>query len=72
MFDRNGIGNAVGLGKEYVWDKSMNRGEFSKLDLVSDAWGCLLGGITLRCTIDYKEIGLVPRKNKNKYSLSKL
>ena len=66
-----GSGLIVGLGKEYIWDRKLKRGEFSNRDLASDAWGCLLGGITLRCAIDYKNVGLVPRKKKDKYFIGK-
>lgn len=64
-------GMLVGLGKEYIWDKKLGKGEFSKLDLTSDAWGCLLGGITLRVAFDFKQVGLIPRKKKNKYYIGK-
>ena len=66
-----GAGMIAGLGKEYIWDKKLDKGTFSKLDLASDAWGCLLGGITLRCAIDWKEVGFIPRKKKDKYFIGK-
>ena len=66
-----GSGMLVGLGKEYIWDKKLDKGTFSKLDLASDAWGCLIGGITLRCAIDWSEVGFIPRKKKNKYFIGK-
>ena len=64
-------GMLVGLGKEYIWDRKLGKGEFSKLDIANDAWGCLLGGLTLRVAIDWKEVGFIPRKKKDKYFIGK-
>lgn len=52
-----GFGASVtaGLAKEFIWDKALKKGVFSKDDLFFDAWGSMLGQMTLRITIDLKE-----------------
>jgi len=45
----------IGLGKEYIWDKKMKRGVFSKDDIISDLWGIGLGLVTCRVVIDIRQ-----------------
>lgn len=45
----------IGCAKEYIWDRKMKKGVFSKDDLISDGWGCALGLVTCRVVIDIKE-----------------
>lgn len=33
---------AIGLGKEFIWDKLMKKGQFEWLDILFDFIGCLL------------------------------
>lgn len=40
----------VALGKEYIWDKKLDKGTFSVFDLFSDGWGVCL---SLICGICY-------------------
>jgi hypothetical protein len=63
------IGILSGLAKEFIYDKAMNRGVFSKDDYRMTGWGSLCGGIVIRCVIDYRSNGLKPRRNKNKYKI---
>ena len=65
-----GAGTLAGLGKEYIYDKQWGKGVFSKDDYRITAWGSLCASIVLRCVIDYRQVGLKPRKNKYKYSLN--
>ena len=34
---------AIGLGKEYIWDKQLKKGTFDKRDLLADCVGIILG-----------------------------
>lgn len=34
---------AIGLGKEFIWDKWLKKGTFEKRDLLADAVGIILG-----------------------------
>jgi hypothetical protein len=45
----------IGAAKEYIYDRKMGKGVFSKQDLMSDGWGCALGLVTCRVVIDIKE-----------------
>jgi hypothetical protein len=45
-------GTLAGLGKEYIYDKQMNRGTFSKGDLTTTIWGSLVGTFCLRIALD--------------------
>lgn len=58
---------AVGLGKEYIWDKKLGKGVFNKQDIFFNGWGCLLGGVTFRVVIDIRDSGLKKRKDKYEY-----
>ena len=66
-----GAGVLAGFGKEYIYDRAMNKGVFSYEDLATTVWGAAVGGIVIRCVIDWKEVGFIPRKKKNKYCLNK-
>lgn len=48
-------GILAGYAKEYIWDKEMGRGTFSKNDLMCTAWGSMLGTIGLVVSFDIKE-----------------
>ena len=52
-----GVGTSVlcGMTKEYIWDKRLKRGTFSKVDMMDNVWGTLLGAVTLRVGIDIYE-----------------
>ena len=50
-----GAGILAGVAKEYVWDKAMKRGTFSKNDMVVTSWGALVGSICLVVPMDTKE-----------------
>lgn len=63
------IGCLAGLGKEYIYDKAMKKGVFSKDDYLMTFWGAACGGVVIRCTIDFRSRGLQPRRNKDKYKL---
>ena len=52
-------GALTGLGKEYIYDKQMGRGTFSKPDLEMTVWGSLVGTFCLRIAID---------RNQKKYN----
>lgn len=54
-----GAGVLAGLGKEYIYDKAMDRGTFSKPDLAMTVWGSLVGSFCLRVAID---------RNQKKYN----
>lgn len=47
-----GAGCLAGIGKEYIYDKAMDRGTFSKPDLEMTIWGSLVGSFCLRVGID--------------------
>lgn len=34
---------AIGLGKEYIWDRQLKKGTFDKRDLLADCVGIILG-----------------------------
>lgn len=34
---------AIGLGKEFIWDRRLKKGTFEKRDLLADAVGIVLG-----------------------------
>jgi len=57
-----GAGALAGFSKEYIWDKAMKKGVFSYEDLATTVWGAAVGGIVIRCIIDWKEVGFIPRK----------
>lgn len=63
------IGCLAGLGKEYIYDKAMKKGVFSKDDYLMTFWGAACGGVVIRCTIDFRQRGKEPRRNKDKYKL---
>lgn len=65
------IGCLAGLGKEFIYDKQMGKGVFSKNDYLMTGWGALCGGVVVRCWIDYKQVGFKPRKHKDKYLLER-
>jgi hypothetical protein len=50
-----GIGMLSGLSKEYIWDRKMGKGVFSKEDYLMTGWGAICSGLVLRCIIDIKE-----------------
>lgn len=52
----------IGLGKEYVWDRKLKKGVFSKDDIVHNGWGTCLGLLTCRVVIDIRQ-----KKEDNKY-----
>lgn len=66
-----GIGTGVlaGLGKEYIYDKAMNKGVFSKDDYLMTFWGAACGGVVIRCAIDFRSRGSEPNKNGYKYEM---
>ena len=63
------IGCGAGLAKEYIYDKAMKRGVFSKDDYLMTFWGSACSGVVLRCVIDLREVGIKPRKRKNSYAI---
>ena len=65
------IGCGAGLAKEYIYDKAMKKGVFSKEDYLMTFWGSACSGVVLRCVIDIRSNGLTPRKKRNKYKLAK-
>ena len=65
------IGCGAGLAKEYIYDKAMKKGVFSKDDYLMTFWGSACSGVVLRCVIDIKSNGFTPRKKKDKYKLAK-
>ncbi len=38
------ISISIGLLKEYILDKKLQRGGFSVLDIFADVWGAIVGG----------------------------
>lgn len=38
-------GVLAGLAKEYVWDKHLKKGTFSKDDIYATSWGALIGAV---------------------------
>ncbi|MBN8694746.1 MAG: hypothetical protein J0L69_16240 [Bacteroidetes bacterium] len=44
-------GAAIGIGKEIIYDKAMNRGTYSTADMATTAWGSLVGALSLRVVI---------------------
>jgi hypothetical protein len=48
-------GILAGYAKEYVWDKGMGRGTFSKNDIICTAWGSMLGTICITVYFDHQE-----------------
>jgi len=63
------IGCGAGLAKEYIYDKAMKKGIFSKDDYLMTFWGSACSGVVLRCVIDIRSQGFKPRRNKNKYKI---
>lgn len=48
-------GTAVGIGKEFIYDRAMHRGTFSTGDMATTAWGALVGSLSLRIVIDIEK-----------------
>ena len=48
-------GTLVGVLKEFIWDKYLKKGTFSKIDMFSTFWGSLTGALVLRVIIDLLE-----------------
>lgn len=55
-------GTAIGVGKEYIYDKELNKGTFSVGDMATTAWGSLTGSLMLRVVIDVEN-----RHNKKSF-----
>lgn len=66
-----GIGTGVlaGIGKEYIYDKAMQKGVFSKDDYLMTFWGAACSGVVLRCVIDFRSRGDEPKRDKYKYEI---
>jgi len=66
-----GTAGLIGLGKE-VFDKhKANPTGFDKDDLGMDAWAIFCWIPFRICLNDFKQVGFIPRKKKDKYSLSR-
>ncbi len=63
------IGCLAGLGKEYIYDRAMNKGVFSKDDYLMTFWGAACGGVVIRCTIDFRSRNSKPHKDKYRYEI---
>ena len=58
----------IGLGKEYIWDKKMKKGVFSKEDIIHNGWGSALGLISTRVIIDIRYKNEDKHKTKNTWN----
>ena len=44
----------IGLGKEFIYDRTLKKGTFSKMDIFFDVWGVLLGVVIERCWLNMR------------------